>query len=140
MRTPAFHREIHHVRPVEDTPAKLLEAIGYEQYAKALQEKGCGTMAQLQFVNLDALLSCGVLPVHAAHMFALIQNSLGNPPVLQDTETNDPKPVRVYICAASPPVINTVEPFMLVKSNHVTYPRPMSDSFMRCTVACLSHW
>ena len=108
VRTPAFHREIHHVRPVEDTPAKLLEAIGYEQYAKALQEKGCGTMAQLQFVNLDALLSCGVLPVHAAHMFALIQNSLGNPPVLQDTETNDPKPVRVYICAASPPVINTV--------------------------------
>ena len=127
----AYHHEIDRPRPVADTPAKLLASIGYEQYTKKLEDKGCGTMAQLQFVNLEVLLSCGVLPVHAAHMFALIRDSLGSPPIVQDADTGHVEPVRVYICAAAPPMINAVDVHNMTCSMEILFDAVWLDPRLR---------
>ena len=94
---------------VADTPAQLLEHIGYAQYQKNLEAGGCANMAELQFVTLEVLLQCGVKPVHAAHMFALLKEALGLPPTTQSPESTEIEPVRVYICAAAPPTVNIID-------------------------------
>lgn len=96
-------------RAMADTVEKLLEAIGYPQYLKALEDGGCETMAQLQFVTLEVLLKCGVKPVHAAHLFALMKDTLGMPATSTGATQSEIEPLRVYICPDAPPTINGID-------------------------------
>jgi hypothetical protein len=66
-------------------------------------------MVQLQFVTLDVLLACGVKPVHAAHLFAQMKDCLGMPPTTLHEGTKKVQPLRVYICAAAPPMVNGID-------------------------------
>jgi hypothetical protein len=100
---------IGRARAAAGSPGELLERIGYGQYQKNLEDGGCTSLAQLQFLTPEVLMQCKVKPVHATHMFARLKESLGLPPANKDPESGEINPVRVYICCSVPPAITSVD-------------------------------